>query len=149
MTPESIAEYVVATFAGVDVQVASEDDGSPEAAWGDTFIFYNPDRVPGGRMFPFATIVTKDYDGFDEASRLNRPGAFRLNIGLSRATFEALFPDEPAALDYSKPGQLLPHPVYGQNQWVCVVNPSEAMFERLKPLLQEAYERAVRRWRAG
>jgi predicted DNA-binding protein (MmcQ/YjbR family) len=37
--------------------------------------------------------------------------------------------------------------VYSRNHWVCVLNPSEATFETLKPLLQEAYERAVERYR--
>jgi hypothetical protein len=37
--------------------------------------------------------------------------------------------------------------VYGRNHWVCVLNPSEATFETLKPLLQEAYDRAVERYR--
>ena len=42
---------------------------------------------------PFATIVTKDYTGFDTASDLNRPGVFRLNVGVGRDTFRALFGD--------------------------------------------------------
>ncbi len=41
--------------------------------------------------------------------------------------------------------QLLPHPVYGRNHWVCVLNPSEATFDSLKPLLAEAYGVAVER----
>jgi len=40
----------------------------------------------------------------------------------------------------------MPHPVYGRNHWVCVLNPSEATFETLKPLLREAYDRAVERY---
>ena len=40
----------------------------------------------------------------------------------------------------------MPHPVYGRNHWVCVLNPGEATFETLKPLLQEAYDRAVERY---
>lgn len=98
-------------------------------------------------MFPFATIITKDYDGFDVASNLSRDGVFRLNIGLSRETYQALAPDETVAYDFSTLDQLMPHPVYGQNHWVCVLNPSEETFERLKPLLAESYERAVRRYR--
>ena len=33
-----------------------------------------------------------------------------------------------------------------RNHWVCVLNPSEATLERLKPLLAEAYDRAVKRY---
>ena len=39
----------------------------------------------------------------------------------------------------------MPHPVYGRNHRVCVLNPSEATFEALQPLLREAYGRAVQR----
>ena len=41
----------------------------------------------------------------------------------------------------------MPHPVYRRNHWVCVLNPSEKTFEKLKPLLAEAYAIAVRRIR--
>ena len=44
----------------------------------------------------------------------------------------------------------MPHPVYGRQSWVCVLNPSAETFGRVKPLLREAYEIAVARlkgWR--
>ena len=40
---------------------------------------------------------------------------------------------------------LIPHPVYGRNHWVSVLNPSDATFAELNPLLDEAYRIAVRR----
>jgi hypothetical protein len=46
---------------------------------------------------PFATIVVKDYPGHNEASRLDRPGTFALNIGVGRALFAALLAFGPAA----------------------------------------------------
>jgi hypothetical protein len=138
MDAHAITEYVAATFGGVDVVVASKQNGAPEVAWGDTFFTYDPDRaLDPARRFPFATIVTKNYPGFDEASDLNRPGVFRLNIGVSRDTFQALFgnghDDDFAALD-----RLMPHPVYATNNWISVLNPSESTFEAVKPLLAEA-----------
>jgi hypothetical protein len=39
----------------------------------------------------------------------------------------------------------MPHPVYAPQGWVCVLNPSAETFERVKPLLREAYEIAVAR----
>jgi hypothetical protein len=33
--------------------------------------------------------------------------------------------------------------------WVCVLNPSPATFETIKPLLAEAYQRAVSRHGTG
>ncbi len=33
--------------------------------------------------------------------------------------------------------RLLPHPVYGRMHWVCVLNPSAATFESLRPCLRK------------
>jgi hypothetical protein len=145
MDQAQITRYIETTFPGVDVTVASAENGAPEVAWGDTFFTYDPDRnLEGSRQFPFATIVTKDYGEFDHASNLNREGVFRLNIGVSRETFERLFPS-PVDHDFTALDELMPHPVYGANHWVCVLNPSERTFEMLKPLLQDAYAISVRR----
>ena len=147
MDEDAIRRYVESTFRGVDIQVASAEDGAPEIAWGDTFFIYDPQRnFEGTRRFPFATIVTKDYGDFDNASNLNRPGVFRLNIGVSKETFGRLFPENDER-DFTALDVLMPHPVYGVNHWVSVLNPSDATFETLKPLLSEAYDIAVRRAR--
>lgn len=143
MDQEAIRRFVTANFAGVDVDIASRESGAPEIAWGDTFFIYDPLRnLQGSRRFPFATIVTKDYGDFDNASNLDRPGVFRLNIGLSKETYAALF-EEGAEHDFTALDRLMPHPVYGGNHWVSVLNPGDATFEALRPLLQEAYDRAV------
>jgi hypothetical protein len=97
------------------------------------------------RRFPFATIVTKDYGDFDRASNLNRPGVFRLNIGVSRDTFRSRFAAPDTAYDYSVLDQLIPHPVYAPQSWLSVLNPSDATFEAIQPLLAEAYDLAVQR----
>jgi len=145
MDQAAITSYITTTFSGVDAQVGSEATGAPEIAWGDTFFIYDPDRdMEGAGRFPFATIVTKDYGEFDDASDLDRPGVFRLNIGLSEETYERQVAAG-AEHDFTALDRLMPHPVYGTNHWVCVLNPSEATFETLKPLLEEAYGRAVRR----
>src|SRR5262249_26259208 len=102
-------------------------------------------NLEGARRFPFATIVTKDYGDFDDASNLDRPGVFRLNIGVGKETYASLF-DAGAGHDFTALDRLMPHPVYGSNHWVCVLNPSEATFETLKPLLREAYDRAAGRY---
>jgi hypothetical protein len=147
MDQVAITRFVTTAFAGVDAEVGSEEAGSPEVAWGDTFFVYDPHRtLEGSKRFPFATIVTKDYGDFDNASKLDRPGVFRLNIGVSNETYASLV-GAGAEHDYTTLDQLMPHPVYGRNHWVCVLNPSEATFETLKPLLQEAYDRAVQRYR--
>jgi hypothetical protein len=42
--------------------------------------------------------------------------------------------------DYAALDQLMPHPVYAAQSWVCVLNPSTERFESLKPLLADAYD---------
>lgn len=140
MNEAAMTQYLVDTFADVH----------PVTAWGDTFFFYNPDRTQPDKVY-FATLKTQD-DDYDRASELNRPGVFRLNIGLSGQTYRALFgeqaareDDAAAEIDFTVLDQLLPHPVYGRAHWVCVLNPSEATFATLQPLLAEAYQRAVAR----
>jgi hypothetical protein len=64
MTADEIIQLVTSMPGAVAV-TASEADGAPEAAWGDTFFFYDPEDDPGNRRLPFATIVVSDYDGFD------------------------------------------------------------------------------------
>ena len=84
MDQQAIIQYVSDTFSGVNVVTGTEG-----IATGDTFFIYDPDRnLEPKRQFPFATIVTKDYGDFDNASNLDRPGVFRPNIGVSRETFQ-------------------------------------------------------------
>ena len=140
---EEIIRYVTETFTGVMVLRPEEGPGA-----GDTFFYYDPESdVDLTREMPFATIVTKDYGEFDNASRLDRPGVFRLNVGLSRESFRSLFgsPDESKGHDYAALDRLMPHPVYATQSWVSVLNPSPETFETVKPLLAEAYSRATKR----
>jgi hypothetical protein len=137
----SVTQYITGTFDGVH----------PVEAWGDTFFFYNPGSTLPDEIY-FATLKSKD-DEYDRFSNLDRPSVFRLNIGISKATYRALFGAPPSRrgtdnvadtlYDFTALDQLLPHPVYGRMYWVCVLNPSDAMFETVQPLLAEAYDLAV------
>ena len=149
MDQDAIIQYIEDTFEGLDIVRPAADLGA-----GDTFIFYDlqHDLDPTRRM-PFATIVTKDYGDFDDTSHLNRPDVFRLNIGVGRDTFRALFGYAPgednstsAGYDFAALDQVMPHPVYAPQSWLCVLNPSPQTFEAVKPLLAEAYARAVKRY---
>ncbi|WP_437332595.1 DUF6194 family protein [Sorangium sp. So ce394] len=159
MDEVAIARYIADTFAGVDVERPEAGGSAPELAWGDTFFIYDPERnLEPKHRFPFATIVTKDYGDFDRASNLDRPGVFRLNIGVGKDTYRALFGAPPpapgqagaeslanAGHDFTALDRIMPHPVYAPQSWVCVLNPSDATFEAVRPLLADAYELAVRR----
>src|SRR5688572_30613855 len=138
MDQEAIIQYVMATFTGVELVRPTDGPGS-----GDSFFFYDPERnTDPTRRLPFATIVTKDYGDFDNASRLDRPGVYRLNIGVGRETFRVLFGHPPSAdatelagYELAALDRLMPHPTYAAQSWVCVLNPSPVTFEAVKPLL--------------
>lgn len=141
MDGTSITRHLTGTFAHIH----------PLEAWGETSFFYNPERaLPRGIYF--ATLKDRDGDN-DRASALHRPSVFRLNIGIAKPTYRALFgtlPERPPAggvvrtgHDFSALDTLLPHPVYAWMAWVCVLNPSEATFRSIEPLLAEAYGLAV------
>src|SRR5262249_20631166 len=132
------------TFAGIDVATGA----------GNSFFIYDSERnLAPQQRWPFATLVTNDeYDSF---SNLNRPGVFRLNIGVSKATFRDMFPElvkdskkvdvQQDEYDFTALDRWMPHPVYGKMYWVCVLNPSAATFETVKRHLGEAYEMSVRK----
>jgi hypothetical protein len=151
MTADEIIAFV-SSLPGVATVTASEANGAPEAAWGDSFFFHDPDADAASRQMPFATIVTQDYDGWDTASDLNRLGVFRLNIAVGRTAFEQLTgypPGEhetrPVRLDYTALDLLIPHPAYAAQAWVSILNPGEATAGQARALLTDAHARAVRR----
>src|SRR5690349_19373987 len=113
MDQKAIVEYVDRTFSGLNVMQPTEGPGAF-----DTFFIYDPERTfEGKQLFPFATIVTKDYTDWDEKSNLNRPGVFRLNVGVGRDTFRSLFSSK-SEHDYTALDRLMPHPVYASQSWV-------------------------------
>ncbi len=141
MDETAICDYIARTFAGVDVL---------EVSGTSYFFFDEPDH-----KFPFATLVTTDEH--DQASNLGRPSVFRLNVGVSKQTFQSLFGSGPAqsesggpdgGYDFTALDRIMPHPVYGKMYWLCVLNPGEETLEAVQTLLAEAYDMAVRR-RAG
>ena len=87
----------------------------------------------------FATLVTTNEH--DDASELDRPGVFRLNLGVDRPTFEQIAAAEPDP-DFKAFDRLLPHPVYGQQLWISILNPTHYTFERtVIPLIALAHDR--------
>ncbi|MBO2458694.1 DUF6194 family protein [Actinomadura violacea] len=139
MSIEEITE-LAGGLEGVLVLRPQSGDGSPEIAWGDVFFYYAPDGAVPEATQPFATIVTKDYPG-DEASRLDRPGAFRLNIAAGKDAFARWAEEgDPSAADV-----LRAHPVYGDAGWLAVVNPGPRTEEAVRELLGTAHAAARRR----
>jgi hypothetical protein len=89
----------------------------------------------------FATIVTTDEHDEGTPSDLARPGAFRLNVGVGRETFERLVGSTETP-DYAAFDRILPHPVYAKQLWISILNPSDATFrDVVLPLIAEAHDR--------
>ncbi len=105
-------------------------------ALGATFFSLDEKHWPN-----FATLVTTDEHDEGTPSDLARPGAFRLNIGVGRETFERLVGSMEAP-DYAAYDRLLPHPVYARQHWISILNPSDSTFRTVAlPLLAEAHDR--------
>jgi uncharacterized protein DUF6194 len=105
-------------------------------ALGATFFSLDEKHWPN-----YATIVTTDEHDEGAPSDLARPGAFRLNIGVGRATFERVAGsiDPP---DYAAYDRLLPHPVYAKQLWISILNPSDSTLrDVVLPLIAEAHDR--------
>lgn len=133
MNETLLTQYITDTFASVE----TADN------FGYTFFFYDSDH-----KLPFATLATTDND-YDRVSNLDRPGVFRLNIGVSKETFQSLFGTDGVTIsdyDFTVLDRIMPHPEYAPQYFVCVLSPSEATFQAIKPLLAEAYTIAVRRY---
>ena len=123
-------------------------------SWGEKGIFYNPGLVLKRGVYVL-TVKEKDGDN-DKASNLDRTGIYRVNLGLRKSTFQKMYgkiPARPTAggvvdmdCDFTALDIIIPHPVYAWMGWVSVLNPSKQTFERLKPLIQEAYEFSVEKF---
>lgn len=141
METREIIDYCISSFAGT-VCVES---------WGETGIFYNPDNLLKRGVY-ILTVKEKDGDN-DKGSKFNRDGVYRLNIGIKKSTFIQLFgiiPLRPKAggvvdmnYDFTEIDIILPHPVYAWMGWISVLNPSVETFEKLKPLIKEAYDLSI------
>lgn len=147
MTQNDIRQYLDSNTS-VLTQVASAESGNPEISWGDSFFYVlNSDGSPS--KMPFATIITKDYDGFDINSKLNRGGLFRLNIEVGKEKFEEIFGIATAQIkenlflfDVASIDSFFPHPVYGAYGWISIINPSNESANTIKNLLTYAINKA-------
>jgi len=151
---ETVSDFAARLAAGLAELISRRKDvaelhveyGSeaPESNWGNYFFHLGDDQYR-----PFATIVIRDMPGFDEQSRLDRPDVVRLNLHVGRDEFMRRFgfpPRESAAhrFDYAALDEVLPHPVYGAQGWVCVLNPDRCFSDVLE-LIALAHAGAVAR----
>ena len=125
----------------VEAFVVSLDHVEREDNYGYAFFFVGDDHRVG-----FVTIGYSDNE-FDAVSNLNREGVFRVNIGVSKATFDALLGDASTdSIDYSVLNVFLPHPHYAKQHYLSILNPSGENVERTKQLIIEAHAIASKRY---
>lgn len=128
-----VTNYIRDTFQDVESDVNL----------GYTFFFYKDDN-----MHAFVTIASTGNE-YEKISALDRPGVYRLNIGLSRETFHSMFGKgkiDVSPYDFTALDTIMPHPEYASQFFICVLSPSAATFEKLGPMLAEAYDVAMKRY---
>ena len=128
-----ITSYIISTFKDVETDVNL----------GYTFFFYKDDH-----MHAFATIASTGNE-YEKISALDRLGVYRLNIGLSRETFQSTFGKgkiDVSHYDFTTLDTIMPHPEYSSQFFICVLSPGEAAFEKIRPMLAEAYDVALKRY---
>ncbi|GAA1584178.1 hypothetical protein GCM10009804_45640 [Kribbella hippodromi] len=141
------------TIEELDLRFRGYDGVRMLEGQGDLFYLYDPAAdLPPERQQPFATIVTGDH--YEKVSRLDEPGAWRLNLALTKATYTSLFGPVPternadwvldSGHDYSARDTLMPHPFYAAQHWVAIVNPTG--LDQLLPLIEESYAFAARKF---
>jgi hypothetical protein len=118
----------------IEAFVAAFDNVQRTENFGYTFFFVGDDNIVS-----FVTIA--------DSANLNRDGVFRINIGVSRTTFQTLLGESSSEpVDYSLLNTFLPHPHYAKQHYICILNPSGPNIEKTKTLISEAYAIAAARF---
>jgi hypothetical protein len=119
-------------------------DAFPDAvvATLDSAAFFSLDE----RHWPnFATVVWTDEHDDGAPSDLARPGVYRVNVGVDRATYERLVGSSTTP-DYAALDRFVPHPVYAKQRWIAILNPSHSTVrETLMPLITAGHDRLAGR----
>lgn len=107
---------------------------------GYIFYFYASEQA-----LPVATIALSDNE-YDNISGLSREGVYRVNIGIRKDTFTALFPDPDEEKDYTALNRFLPHPHYAPQYYICILNPEGQQMTDTLQYIEEAYSIAKQRF---
>jgi hypothetical protein len=128
--------------ADLEAFVSELPEVQREESFGYTFFFVGDDH-----RLPFVTFANSDND-FDDVSKMDREGVFRVNIGVSKETFKSLTSrSDTEDIDYSVLDVFLPHPHYSRQHFVCILNPVDENAEETKRLIVEAHSIAEARYR--
>ena len=132
MTANELERYIRENFSHVEKDIN----------FGYTFFFVGSDH-----RLPFVTIAKSDND-YDSVSALHRDGIYRINIGVSKASFDTLFPkanQEATPWDYTALNVFMPHPEYAKQHFICILNPEGEPLAQTREYIAEAYQIADRR----
>ena len=121
-------------LAEIESFIMGLEDVQRVESFGYVFFFVGDDH-----RLPFVTIAGSDNE-YDKVSNLNREGVFRLNIGVSRQTFQRLAAGVAEnGIDYTELNRFLPHPEYARQFFICILNPAGENAEITKQLILEAH----------
>ncbi|MEZ4668542.1 MAG: DUF6194 family protein [Anaerolineae bacterium] len=124
----------------VEAFVARLDNVQRDENYGYIFFFIGDDHQRG-----FVTIANSDNE-YDSVSNLNRDGVFRVNIGVSKATYKSVIGSATIErVDFTALNEFLPHPDYWKQHYVCILNPTAENEELTKELIIEAHSIAANR----
>lgn len=98
-----------------------------------TFFFYGSDHI-----LPFVSIAKSDNE-YDSVSNLNRDGIFRINIGVSRDTFNKLLFDSKKDWNFTELNCFMPHPHYAAQHFICILNPERDRLLETLNFIEEAH----------
>jgi Family of unknown function (DUF6194) len=116
--------------------------------YGEKSFFYNPEKLLTKGIY-FATLKEKDGTN-DRASNLDREGVYRLNLGVSKQSYEKLFGTKPkrppkgrivdTGHDFKELKKITPHPIYAWLHWIAILNPDDDSMSQIKELMDETYQ---------
>ena len=125
----------------VEQFVLSLDQVEQEENYGYLFFYVGDDH-----RLAFVTIAQTDND-YESISNLNREGVYRINIGVSKSTFDTLFANSiPDKIDYAALNIFMPHPDYAKQHFICILNPEGDNEARAKQFIMEAHSIASARY---
>lgn len=130
------------TQADLEAFVAEMPNVERTENFGYSFFFVGDDH-----RLPFVSVSDSDNE-YDDVSNLNREGVFRVNVGVSKETFDDLVGHlDGEAVDYSVLNVFLPHPHYARQRFICILTPQGDNVRKTKQLIEEAHSIADARYR--
>ncbi|HBI0890800.1 TPA: hypothetical protein I2Z89_RS13800 [Staphylococcus aureus] len=111
-----------------------------EENFGYSFFF-----VGNEHKLPFVSFADSDNE-YDNVSNLDRNEIFRINIGVSKDSFNNLVNNQTNNIDYTITNTFLPHPHYSSQNYICILNPKNENIQKTKEFIKEAHLIASKRF---